>query len=146
MLIFQSSNFSNSSVEFFSGFGNGFDKIPKTESFVVEQFFGAYQCFSTHIHGGKFSSIVWSGSTMSLWKILHVNFHRAYETRIKVFLEVQIASASDGRLINSALLENKRSDEEISKSLATIKTKEQCEQLKVLLALDFWFLNGSDYT
>ena len=94
---------------------------------------------------------------MSLWKILYANFHRAYKTRIKVFLEVpriqqsqvddtfdvvvQIASASDGRLINSALLENQRRDEELSKSLATIKTKEQCERLKVLLALDFWFLN-----
>ena len=99
---------------------------------------------------------------MSLWKILYANFHRACKTRIKVFLEIpriqqsqvddtfdvviQISSASDGILINSALLENQRRDEELSKSLATIKTKEQCEQSKVLLALDFRFLNGSDYT
>ena len=45
--------------------------------------------------------------------------------------------------MQTRLLESQRSDEELSKSLATIKTKEQCEQSKVLLALDLWFLNGT---
>ena len=74
---------------------------------------------TTHIHGGKFSSIFWSGSTMSLWKIQYANFHKAYKTHIKVFLEVpriqqrqvddtfdvvvEIASAADGRLIKGSL-------------------------------------------
>jgi hypothetical protein len=39
-----------------------------------------------------------------------------------------------------------KTNEELSKSLASIKSKEQCEQLKVLLALDLKYLNGCDYT
>ena len=39
-----------------------------------------------------------------------------------------------------------KTNEELVKPLSSIKSKEQCEQLKVLIALDLRYLNGCDYT
>ena len=38
-----------------------------------------------------------------------------------------------------------KANEDVSKFLSTIKSKEQCEQLRALLALDIRYLNGCDY-
>ena len=45
---------------------------------------------------------------------------------------------------NTILLYTK-ANEDVSKFLSTIKSKEQCEQLRALLALDIRYLNGCDY-
>ena len=107
---------------------------------------------------------------MSQWKTSYIAFQKAYKNRIKVFLEVprirpsqdddtfddMLRIASDGSLVEYALKISPHFDadktalylktnEELSKIISSIKTKEQCEQLKLLLALDLCFLNGSDY-
>ena len=45
---------------------------------------------------------------------------------------------------NTILLYTK-ANEDVSKFLSTIKSKEQCKQLRALLALDIRYLNGCDY-
>jgi hypothetical protein len=108
---------------------------------------------------------------MAPWKIPCANFQKTYKNRIKAFLEFPRIQPSqvdytfddvlriekDGSLIKGSIKVSPHFDEkttafylktneELSKSLASIKTKEQCEQLKVLLALDLKYLNGCDYT
>ena len=142
---------------------------PKPCPLSLDQFVALINALTTHIHGGRFTGSVWSGS-LAPWKTLYITFQKAYKNRIKVFLEVprirpsqdddtfdgMLRIASDGSLVEYALKISPHFDadktelylktnEELSKVISTIKTKEQCEQLKLLLALDLRFLNGSDY-
>ena len=104
---------------------------------------------------------------MSQHKIPYSKFQQAYKNRVKVFLDVPriqprqdddifddvVQISDDGNLstrpmktsphfdANRILLYTK-ANEDVSKFLSTIKSKEQCEQLRALLALDIGYLNG----
>ena len=129
-----------------------------------------FNALTTHIHGGKFTTAFWAIPGMSQHKTPYSKFQQAHKNRIKVFLDVPriqpsqdddifddvVHISDDGNLstrpmkisphfdANTILLYIK-ANEDVSKFLSTIKSKEQCEQLRALLALDIRYLNGCDY-
>ena len=130
----------------------------ETVSFVVEPICGAYKCSyeayswrEVHEH-----CLEWGRN---------VTVEIAYKTRIKVFLEVPrirpsqdddtfddvLRIASDGSLVKYSLKISPHFDadttalylktnEELSKVINSIKTKEQCEQLKLRGSCLGWIL------
>ena len=132
--------------------------------------FQIFNALTTHIHGGKLTTAFWTIPGMSQHKIPYSKFQQAYKNRVKVFLDVPriqprqdddifddvVQISDDGNLstrpmkisphfdANTILLYTK-ANEDVSKFLSTIKSKEQCEQLRALLALDIRYLNGCDY-
>ena len=132
--------------------------------------FQIFNALTTHIHGGKLTTAFWTIPGMSQHKIPYSKFQQAYKNSVKVFLDVLrilprkmtiffddvVQISDDGNLStrpmkisphfdpNTILLYTK-ANEDVSKFQSTIKSKEQCEQLRALLALDIRYLNGCDY-